>query len=73
MESYEDRLHRLYAGWTDEEVKAAMEALRESQHYYKVTWDDIWREHARRTFSEDVVCRRCGSENHTAVTHADFA
>jgi hypothetical protein len=72
-ESYEDRLNRMYAGWTDEEVLHAMEAIRESQDSHRLAWEDVWREYARRTFPENVVCKRCGSDNHTELTHETYA
>lgn len=70
-ETYAARLKRLYSGWTDEEVRDAMEAVRESQQDHRLAWSDIWREYARRTFAPNVVCRLCGSENHTEATHID--
>ncbi len=73
-ETYEARLARLFSGWTDAEVvnmSATMSDVPEFQNVdpKMVTWHDVWREYARRAFPENVVCKRCGSDNHTAETH----
>jgi len=72
-ETYEQRLKRLFEGWTDEEVLDAMKAIREVQDHNVQAWANVWREYARRTFSDNVVCHRCGSENHGTAIHDDYA
>lgn len=71
METIEDRLNRMFAGWTDDEVEQAMVAIRESnaRRFGRTPWDDVWREYAKRKFSDHIVCKRCGSDNHTEATH----
>lgn len=70
-ETTEDRLNRMFAGWTDTEVESLMVSLRESQDRHRLPWSDIWREYAKRTFSDNAVCKRCGSDNHTAENHPE--
>ena len=66
----EDHLNRMFSSWTNDEVRILMETLREvPNHHRDVTWDVVWREYARRSFADNVVCKRCGSDNHTAINH----
>lgn len=76
MSGYENRLNRMFSGWTDAEVKTAFEAIRESgaRRHSAVVFEDFWREYARRTWPDGVfLCSRCGSDNHGTANHDEWA
>jgi len=81
-ETMEQRLRR-WDGFTVAELEQLWESVNEWKPSpmslpglqplpFRVFKDELWRAYARRKFPENVVCRRCGSDNHTAENHNEW-